>query len=74
MKAIAKRYRERNGENIACENCGAMVTRYKLLQHKVLFKCNCKQVDPKDFNLKKVRQPNNEFHHLEAKTFMSQRL
>ena len=63
IKAHAKEYREknkdnlreRNGQKIACDNCGTVVTRSNSDQHKMSLKCNCKQVDPKDFNFNKVK-------------------
>ena len=48
--------RERNGEKIACDNCGAIMRRKSLEQHKMSFKSNCKQVDPKDVDLDKVKR------------------
>ena len=32
-----------------------------VLQHKMSFKCNCKQVDPKDFNFNKVTVNNKKY-------------
>ena len=50
------KFRERNREKIACDNYGIVVTRHNSEQHKLYFKCNFKQVDPKYFNFNKVKQ------------------
>ena len=55
IKARAKEYRVKNGDKIACDNCGTMVTRYRLSQHKMTRKCNIVKVDSNDCNCNKVK-------------------